>query len=708
MGSSLQAIAVTARLLSAVLLVGACGRSGGNSASSAPAEPAVEVGVTQPGELPAPAPAPAPPRVDFTLAEVGLDPGALDRAVDPCADFFQFSCGGWLAANPVDDKRVRWRRLDQLRQRNHDELVALLGAAPSADPVAARLSAFYAACMDEAGVEAAGTSAIAALLESARAVKDAASLARALAELHRHGIGAGFALAAAPDFKDGSTIILFLDSSGLGLPDRDYYLEGKKFVGARRSYEAHVARVFALLGAAKREAERAAADVIRVEIELARVSKGRTERRLIDKLYNRVDRDGLTALAPRFPWSEYFSALGHADLQAISVTTPRFFAGFSQQIGRLKYSAWSHYLQWQVVHATAATLPRAFVDEAGTLAALLGTAARPRAEQCVAATAAALGDELGQAYVKRHFAGNSRETAQLVVGAITAALRSELTEADWLSATARSAALAKAGEMVSLVGYPDSWSTNVFSIDAQSHAANSLRARAQRVGRELATVGKSRDRQRWGWNASSVNAGYSWLDNRTTVPAGMLQPPFFSARHSIPVNLGGLALIAGHEMSHGFDDQGARFDGGGRLNGWWQPDDESEFRRRSKCLVDQVSAAEAVPGVHVDGQLTLAENLADLAGVKLAYRAYRELRASAPDKVRADGFDEDQQFFIALGQAWCGHASAAETRRRLPVATQPPPRLRINGTLRNVAEFATAFSCAEGSQMRPANVCEIW
>ncbi len=692
----------------------ACGTACGRSAPPAgapPAQPTTAGNATGVGAVTASPDASPPPRTRYTLAEVGLDPAALDRSVDPCKEFYKFACGGWLAAAEVPPGRARWGRFDQIRRDVDQRLRVLLERAavePGDDPALRRLGRYYAACMDQAAVDAAGVAPITDLLVRVDRVTDPASLWSVLAELHRYRVPAVFVGDPGPDFADPGTVILHLDSAGLGLPDRDYYLEGKALGDITEQYVGHVRRMFELLGMPERQAVRAAADVLRVETELARLSKSRLERRVVADLYHRVDRKGLAALAPDLPWDDYFAGLGFPALAGISVTTPRYFAGLDRLASRLPASAWRSYLKWQVVHSVAAALPERFAAEDQVLVGLLGGADPPsRWRRCLVAAGAALGDDLGRAFASAEFAGDRKREATRLVDGLVAALRSDLGGLDWMQPETRQRALAKLDLLVRQIGYPGKWQPDDFVVDG-GYAANLLAARAAAVRRQLSRVDRPRDRAEWAWPAYTVNASYDWLVNRLTLPAGVLRPPFFSTASHLPVNLGGLSLIAGHELIHGFDDEGGGYDGRGVQRSWWLPADRTEFAHRADCLSDQYSAERVLPDQSLDGRRVVAEAVADLGGVALAYRAYRALRGDDAGQGTADGFTEDQQFFLAVGQSACTAETESELRRQLSTGVQAPARLRVDVTLRNLPEFAAAFQCAEGAPMRPADRCTLW
>ncbi|MCA9553395.1 MAG: M13 family metallopeptidase, partial [Myxococcales bacterium] len=658
--------------------------------------------------------APAPKIEAVSLASVGLDGDALDRKTDPCQDFYQFACGGWIEKTEIPSDRPRWvRSFSEIHKRNEADLKDILDQAwkaPGDDPVKQRLGKFYGACMDEAAVEKAGTKPLKALMDKVAKVKNAATLSQVVTELHRHKIWALFDLEAVQDFKDATSMIAFIDQNGLGLPDRDYYLsEDKDKAEIRAAYQTHVADMFKLYGMKAAAATAAAKDVLRIETALAKVSKTRVERRDPVGLYNKIDREGVKAAAPGFTWDAYFAALGHPDITAINVTAPKFLEGMNTLIGNEKPAAWKNYLSWQILHAAAETLPKAFVDENFKLTQRLTgqKAQRDRWKRCVEATDHALGELLAQAFVELRFGGDSKAAAESYVQQISEAFDRGLDGLSWMDDTTRARAREKLKAFAYLIGYPGKWKNYDFEV-GDAYAANMAAAAAWELNDQLDKIGKPVDRGEWEMTPPTVNAYYHPLKNQMVFPAGILQPPFYSVSAAVPVNLGAMGMVVGHELTHGFDDQGSQFDKDGNLNNWWTDEVQPRFKEQTQCVADQYEAYEPVPGSHLNGKLTLGENIADMGGVKLAFNAYRAMRAKADVAKVADGFTEDQQFFLANAQIWC--AKMTDEYARLMVQNDPHshPRFRVNGPLSNLPEFSEAFSCPAGSAMHPEKTCSVW
>lgn len=662
-------------------------------------------------------PAPPGPKVEkVSLESVGLDGTALDRSVDPCQDFYQFACGSWIKNTKIPGDKSRWvRSFNVIHKKNELVLRKILENAEKSgkDENASlnKIGDYYSACMDENAVDKAGLKPIKPLLDKAKHLYHPKAISAFVTELHKDGIWALFDVSSDQDFKDATRYIAYLDQDGLGLPDRDYYTkQDDKSKEIRKKYREHVAAMMKLAGWNKRAADQASKDVMEVETDLAKISKTKVERRDPKSLYNPVDRKGVEKLASHFEWNRYFEGLGFPKIKDINVTSKKFFSGMDELLGKVSMPKWRNYFAWQIINATADALPKKFVDENFKMRQVLTgqKEQRPRWKRCVASTDAELGELLAQPFVKQRFGGDSKAFALKLVHAIGKAFEKDVQTLDWMDPATKQRAREKFQAMAYLIGYPDKWKEYKFKVDPHDYAGNLLRGQAWEVERQLQKIGKPVDRGEWEMTPPTVNAYYTAQKNQMVFPAGILQPPFYDVKASIPVNLGAMGMVVGHELTHGFDDEGSQFDKKGNLEDWWTPEVKKQFKAKTSCIVDQYGKYESIPGVHVNGKLTLGENIADNGGIKLAYNAYKALRAGAKTVKVADGFSEDQQFFLATGQIWCSKQHAAIARMLAQVDPHSPPHYRVDGSLSNLPAFAEAFSCKAGTPMHPKNACSVW
>jgi predicted metalloendopeptidase len=650
----------------------------------------------------------------ITLEEAGLDPSWMDRTADACQDFYALACGGLITNVEIPPDKASWGSTQKLQLRNEELLRSFLEKAakgPGNDPVQKKLGAWYGACMDEVAIEEAGTAPLAALLAVVGEVRDKKTLDAAVIELHRRGIFPLFSPSSQQDFKDATQVIAGLDQDGLGLPDRDFYLLDDPTMKAIRAfYAGHVERLLILGGDRKAAARKATEDVMRIETALATLAQDKAARRDPYQVYHRVDRRGLAGAARGFPWNAYWKALGFPELQAISVNSVPYFAGAFALLAAEKPAAWKSYLRWMVLSSQASRLGKAFVDERFRLRQkLVGQEEiEPRWKRCVQSTDRALGELLAQPYVKLRFDAPSKRLAEDLLGSVRAAMKVELGALPWMDQVTRAAAEDKLSRMNDKVGYPVRWRTYDFDVQPSAYAENALASDAFELSRSLRKVGQPLDRTEWQMTPPTVNAYYDASLNEMVFPAGILQAPFFDKAFTPAVNFGSTGAVMGHELTHGFDDEGSQFDGLGNLRDWWSEPTGKLFQEQTTCVVDQYSAYEALPGVKLNGQLTLGENIADIGGLKIALSAFREARKASPDRVAAEGFGEDQLFFLAYAQSWCEKARPELLDLMAKTNAHAPPRFRVDGVVADLPAFAEAFSCQEGSPMRPAKVCAVW
>jgi endothelin-converting enzyme/putative endopeptidase len=644
--------------------------------------------------------------------------GALDPAADPCDDFYRYACGSWLESTELPADRPIWTRsfssIDEANRQLLRTLIESAAAAPGDDPDRKRVGDFYAACMDEPAIEAAGLAPLRPWLAKIDAAQDARSLFVLAGELQRLPLAPFFTIDVDGDFKEPTTVVAHVAQGGLGMPERDYYLaeEGAK-AELRAAYRTHVAKMFELLGA---PAEKAAADadaVLAFETALARASRPAEQMRIYDQLHHRLNADGLAKLAPGLPWPEWFAAAGRADLQAINVMTPEFFEALGKEIPAAELATLRAYLRYSLVTGVANLLPDGIYQEHFDFYGrkLSGQQQpQPRWKRCVNATENAVGQAVGRLYVAERFTGDSKRVAQEMIDDILDSFEASLPGLEWMDEATRKAAVEKRSTLTFRIGYPDAWRDySKLEIARTSHFGNSVAASGFEFARRLAKVGKPIDRDDWDWNPQIVNAGYHPLRNDHTYPAGILQPPFFHKDFPAAMNYGAIGYVIGHELTHGFDDQGRKFDAQGRLSDWWTPAAVEGFEERAACIRDQYSGYEIEPGVAVNGELTLGENIADNGGLKQAWAAFQRYKAEHPGEARGVGdLSADQLFFVAAAQVWCTESSA-EFERML-VATDPhsPGVFRVRGPLVNHPGFAATFQCKAGSPMNPEQKCSVW
>ncbi len=646
----------------------------------------------------------------------GFNTANFDKTCKPCDDFYQFAMGGWMKANPIPAEYSTWGTFTQLRDNNLTAMRTILEAAAKANAPAGsneqKIGVFYASCMDTTAIDAAGLKPIATELAAIDAINDRKSLDAAIAQLQREGASVVFRFSSGQDIKDSTRVIAVASQGGLGMPDRDYYFrDDDKSKQLRQDYEQHVAKMFELAGDAPDKAAAEAKSVISIETALAKASRTRVELRDPEKNYNLMPLSEMTALTPGWSWESYLHAVGAPAVQQVNMRQPEFFKVMNQELASVSLPDWKIYLRWHVIHASAPGLPERFVEEnfdfydrklSGTKELL------PRWKRCVQSTDRNLGEALGQVYVEKYFPPAARARAKEMVSNLISALRDDIPTLSWMGPDTKKQALAKLEAFTVKIGYTDKWRDySNLTIDRSSYAANVRRSIEFEYARQLGKIGKPVDRTEWGMTPPTVNAYYNSSMNEIVFPAGILQPPFYDPNADDAVNYGGIGAVIGHEISHGFDDQGSKFDGRGNLREWWTPDDRKNFTERSDCVVNQFNGYEVEPGLHQNGKLVLGESIGDLGGLAIAYAAYeKSIEGRRPKDI--DGLTPEQRFFLGWAQVW-GTNQRAEAAR-LGANTDPHPlaRFRGNGPLSNMAEFAKAFGCKKGDAMVREQVCKIW
>jgi putative endopeptidase len=696
---------VRKRLVLVVLLgLGACG---GSKSASAPAPAAV-----------APEPAAEASGAPADKARTGVFAGDVDRGADPCTDFFQFANGAWRAANPIPPSMPRWSRRWQSGETAKEQLKGILEqlSARTDHPRASveQLTGdFYAACMDEARIDKLGVEPIAPLLAEIAAIRDRGQLQKMIARLHQLGVAAPFGLDAEPDYHAPNNVIAHLFAAGIGLPDRDYYVKSdRRFVEAREKYRAHVAAMFELAGRDSASAAAAARRVLAMETRLARASLDSVALRDPKNVDHKTTLAALDRLAPHFDWKAYLAA-GRIPPIALNVAEPAFIRQVDRELARTPIADWKIYLEWHLLHSAAPYLSRAFVEQDFEFNQryLQGSQElKPRWKRCVEMTDQLLGEALGQKYTEKYFPPAAKARMQDMVKNLLLAMRDTIDELDWMGPETKKRALEKLATFNPKVGYPDKWKDySSIPIQRDRFWANVEGGLRWNVNDDWRQVGKPVDRGRWEMTPPTSNAYYSAQLNEIVFPAGILQPPAFNMDAVDAVNYGAIGVVIGHEISHGFDDQGAKFDARGHLHNWWTPEDLERFRKRGQCVVDQFEQYFIEPGIHHNGKLVLGESIGDLAGAQIAFRAFQKAQKTAPAPT-LDGYSPEQQFFIAWGQ-FRGDAIRPEAQR-LMMQSDPHPtgKYRVIGPLSNMPEFHQAFSCAPAAPMvrPPEKRCDVW
>jgi predicted metalloendopeptidase len=644
---------------------------------------------------------------------------AMDRTADPCQDFYQYACGGWIKNTPLPSDQARWTRsFSVIRESNRafiNDVLKGAAASPAEDPDGRKLGDFYGSCMDESTIDKAGAKPLDPLMKLVSSVEDPESLLVVSAKLQRMGVNALLGLGVFPDFKNPDLNIAWFFQGGLGMPDRDYYVsedaKKKELIG---EYEKYIARMFGLLGDDEKTAAKSAADVLAFETELAKASRPAQEMRDFERLYNKIDLEGLNKLTPGLPWTKFMEGIGYPGLHDISVATPEFFERVEDLAKETPKETLQTYLRWNVINGFANALSSDFVNASFEFYGkkLQGQQEiEPRWKRCVNATQAALGEVLGRVFVKARFAGDSKKVATEMIHDIEAAFEGSLPSLAWMDDTTRAGAKEKVATLINKIGYPDEWRDySGLKLKRGDHFGNSLSSNEFEFDYQAGKAGNPVDRNDWGMAPQMVNAYYNPLWNEIVFPAGILQPPFFHREQPAAMNYGGIGGVIGHELTHGFDDQGRKFDPQGRLSEWWAPEVSGRFEERAQCVNDFYSGYEVADGANVNGQLTLGENIADIGGVKEAYTAYRswESRHDLPPPPTVEGLTNEQLFFVGWGQVWC--TVATEEYERMQVTTDPhsPGKFRVMGPLANNPDFARVFSCEKGTPMNPEKSCEVW
>ena len=650
---------------------------------------------------------------------VGFDFASIDRSASACQDFNRFANGGWMDKNQIPAAYSRWGRFELLEEQNtnvlHGILDGLVAKKKFANSNEQKIADFYGSCMDEQKIETDGIKPLDPELQRIAQINDLPGLEDEIARLHAHRIPAVFGFGASQDAKDSTQIIAQLVQGGLGLPDRDYYTnDDAKSKATREEYVKHVARTFELMGDSPERAAAEAATVVNVETRLAEKQLTRVQRRNPEANYHPMIKTQLLEMTPDFDWSRYFRGIGLPEIGKVNVGQPDFFKAADKLLTSAPLDDWKTYLRWHVVNAASNTLSAKFVQESFNFNGkyMQGTTEMlPRWKRCAASTDRALGEALGQLYVAKTFTPEAKEHARMMVANLIAALREDLTTLSWMSQETRLKAIAKLEAYVRKIGYPDKWRDyQALQVSRGAYYTNAVSAGEFDFKRNLVKIGKPVDRTEWGMTPPTVNAYYNPQFNEIVFPAGILQPPFYDPKADDAFNYGGIGAVIGHEMTHGFDDQGARFDANGNLTNWWTPDDYKKFTDRTNCVVQQFDSYEVEPGLHQKGQLVVGESVADLGGLTVAYAAYQKSLQGKPRPQDINGFTPEQRFFLGWAQVWAQNIRPEAARLRTATDPHPLGRFRVNGPLSNMSAFSQAYQCKDGDAMvrPPDKRCQIW
>lgn len=652
----------------------------------------------------------------------GFDPANMcTTTCKACDDFYMYANGGWIAKTEIPPAFSTWGITSPLGEKNRAVMRQILEEAAKNTKAPAgsneqKIGDFYATCMDEAKIEAAGAKPLEKELAAINNMKSMKELPAMLAHLHRMGVSSIFNFGAQQDFKNSASVIAVTTQGGLSLPDRDFYLkDDEKSKSIRDAYVQHVTNMLKLLGDEEAKAAANAQTVMKIETQLAEVSMDRVSRRDASKQYNKMAPADLKNVLTNFDWPGYFKAIKAPSFTEINVAQPNFFKGVDAMLMSVPLDDWKTYLRWHLVHDAASALSSAFVNEDFNFYGKTLSGAKelqPRWRRCVGSTDQFLGEALGEVYVKKAFPPEAKARMKALVDNLLAAMREAIPTLEWMSDPTRQNALAKLNAFTVKIGYPDKWRDySTLKIDRTTYVDNLLRGNEFSRNRNFAKMGKPVDRTEWVMSPPTVNAYNNSLMNEIVFPAGILQPPYFDLSGDDALNYGAIGAVIGHEMSHGFDDQGRKFDFQGNLKDWWTEADAKNYIERATCVEKQFSSfrVEEV-GLNQNGKLVLGESIGDLSGLRLAWLAFQKSLQGKPRPANIDGFTPEQRFFLGWAQVWGRKHTPEAMRQQIMTDPHPLGRFRTNGPLSNMPQFAEAFNCKAGDPMvrPPAERCQVW
>ena len=645
-----------------------------------------------------------------------FDPAAIDKSVEPCVDFYQHACGAWLKASPIPpDQQIRWRT-SQLDEHIRAALAAILEEAAAGHGANTqnrrKIGDYYASCLDESEIDAKGLKPFAPELARIAALEDKKELAELVAHLHLLGTKPLFSFSSTQDYTDASMMIAQADQDGFALPDRDYYLTDE-FKDERAAYRAHLARMFSLLGDGAKKAGAEAEAVMHVETALANAAMGLVQRREPKNVHHKMTLAEFAKLTPSFDWMAYLAEVGAPAFASLDVSDPDFFEALEPLLKSVSIADWKAYLRWTVVHGLVSSAPKPFVDEDFAFfdRRLRGQAEiQARWKRCVDATDEQLGEALGKAYVEREFSPEAKQRVLAMTRQIEKAMETAIKTLDWMSDKTKARALEKLASVTNKIGYPDKWRNySKLEIVRGDALGNMERASGFEIRRQLAKIGKAVDPGEWSATPATNNASYDPQMNEINIPAGILQPPNFAMKEDDAANYGNVGVVIGHELTHGFDDEGRHYDAHGNLQDWWTKKDAEAFEARASGFIDEYGAFVAVAkDIHVDGKLTLGENTADNGGIRLSFNAFLTASSAATGAKDSFGHTPAQRFFLSYAQGWCVNSTDEFAKEAAKTDPHSPGKYRVNGVLVNTPAFREAFACKLGAPMAPAAVYRVW
>ena len=641
----------------------------------------------------------------------------IDKSVDPCVDFYQYACGNWMKTAQLPADRPDWDSFGEVEEQNLAVLRTILEKAfaggTKRDAIDQKIGDFYGACMDESSVEAKGLDPLKPELARIAAAQDKQALVDAIAHVHLVGPNPLFNFYSSPDLHNAEMVIAYIDQGGLTLPDRNYYIkDDEKMVAMRKALIEYATTLFTLSGQSAPQAAESAQNVLRIETALAKASMDRTLRRDPKNRDHKMSRDAALSLAPNFYLSRYFSDVGSPSFSDLNVSNPDFFKEVNGVIASESLAALKTYVQWHMLASSAKWLPKAYVEARFKYRKTLTgqDEDQPRWKKCVEATDDALGEALGQRYVELTFGTAGKQRMLTMVDALENALDQDISTLPWMTEDTKKQAKIKLQAIRNKIGYPDVWRDySKLQVEQGDLMGNFLRANEFESRRQIAKISKPRDRKEWDMTPPTVNAYYSGAMNEIVFPAGILQPPFFDKAMDDDVNFGTIGAVIGHELTHGFDDQGRKFDPDGNLRDWWTEQDGKEFEQRAACIADEYSNFVAVDDLKLNGKLTLGENTADNGGARIALMALEKMIATSgktPEKI--DGFTPEQRYFLGFARTWCEKRKPEYSRMLVTIDPHSPGRFRTNGVVQNMPEFQKAWGCKAGQPMVKANMCRAW